>query len=41
LGFGTRRPLLLRFLVFWMPTLRSVVSIENWLRVLPSSWGHH
>jgi hypothetical protein len=37
--FGTRRPLPFRFLVFRMPTLRSVESIGNWLRVLANFWG--
>jgi hypothetical protein len=36
--FGTRRPLLFRFLVYRMPTLRGVESIGNRLRVLASFW---
>jgi hypothetical protein len=36
--FGTRRPLLFRFLVFRMPTLRGVESIGSRLRVLVSFW---
>jgi hypothetical protein len=36
--FGTQCPPLFRFLVFWMPTLRGVVSIGNQLRVLASFW---
>jgi hypothetical protein len=39
--FGTRRPLLFRFLVFRMPTLRGVESIGNRLRVLASFWVPH
>jgi hypothetical protein len=41
LGFGTRCPLLLRFMVFWMPTLRGDVSIGNWPWVLVSFWVPH
>jgi hypothetical protein len=36
--FGTRRPLLFRFLVSHMPTSRGVESIRNRLRVLASLW---
>jgi hypothetical protein len=41
LVFGTRRPLIFRFLVFRMSILRGVESIESRLRGLVSFWVPH